>query len=51
MFRIESPARSDRIREMVTLIERGCHTMNTIRSPVLVSARVVHNGAEVEVSS
>ena len=47
VLKVKSPAPPERIREMVRLIEKGCHTINTIREPVAVSARVIHNGAEV----
>lgn len=43
-FEIKSPAPADRIRELVRLIDKGCHTINTIRHPTPVSAKVIHNG-------
>jgi len=43
-FEIKSPAPADRIRELIQLIEKGCHTMATIREPTPVVARVIHNG-------
>ena len=43
-FEINSPAPADRIRELVLLIDKGCHTINTIRHPTPVSANVFHNG-------
>lgn len=36
VFRIKSSAPTEKIREMVGMIERGCHTMNTIKSPVFL---------------
>ncbi len=47
-FEIKSPASPEKIREMVNLIEKGCHTINTIRNPVPVSSKVIHNGAELD---
>ena len=49
-FQISSPAPAEKIKEMVELIEQGCHTINTIRNPVPVSATVLHNGVELEMS-
>lgn len=49
LFEIKSPAPPEKIRELVRLIEKGCHTINTVRQPVPVSARVLHNGAEIDV--
>jgi hypothetical protein len=34
---------------LIDLIERGCHTINTIRNPIPVSGKLVHNGQEFEV--
>ena len=45
---IKSPAPSEKVREMVDLIEKGCHTVNTIRNPVPVSGKLVHNGQAFE---
>ena len=30
------------------MIERGCHTINTIKQPTPVSAKVIHNDAELD---
>lgn len=51
VFTIQSPSPPAKIREMVELIERGCHTINTIRQPTPVSGKIIHNGTEVEFSS
>lgn len=48
-FKIASPAPSDKVRELAGLIEKGCHTVNTIRNPVPVSGKVVHNDTEFSV--
>ena len=47
VLKVKSPAAPERIKQMVELIEKGCHTINTVREPIPVSARVVHNGAEI----
>lgn len=49
VLNIKSPAAAERVREMVDMIERGCHTMNTIKNPIPVSGKLVHNGREFEV--
>lgn len=46
---IKSPAPPEKVRELVDLIEKGCHTINTIRKPIPVSGKLVHNGQEFEV--
>ncbi len=49
VFKIRSPAPSEKVRELVNLIEKGCHTMNTIKNPIPVSGKLVHNGKEFEI--
>jgi len=49
VFNIKSPAPSEKVRELVNLIEKGCHTMNTIKNPIPVSGKLVHNGKEFEI--
>lgn len=49
VFNIKSPAPSEKVRELVNLIEKGCHTMNTIKNPIPVTGKLVHNGKEFEV--
>ncbi len=51
VLNIKSPAPPDKVRELVDLIEKGCHTINTIRNPVPVSGKLVHNGQEFDVNS
>ena len=46
---LKSPASSEKVRRLVEMIEKGCHTVNSIRTPVPVSGRLVHNGQEFEV--
>ena len=48
-WEIKSPAPPEKIKELVQMIERGCHTINTIRQPTPVSAKIIHNGAELDV--
>jgi len=47
-FEVSSPAPIEKIHELVRLIERGCHTINTIKQPTPVVAHVVHNGKPLE---
>ena len=47
VFKIASPAPSAKVQEMLQLIERGCHTINSLKSPVPVSGRLIHNGLEI----
>ena len=46
---IKSPATSEKVKQMVQMIEKGCHTVNSIKNPVPVLGRLVHNGQEFEV--
>lgn len=47
VFKIKSPAPSDRVQEMLRLIEKGCHTINSLKNPVPVSGKLIHNGREI----
>ncbi len=49
VLEINSPAPPEKIEELVLMIEKGCHTINTIRQPTPVSGKVVHNGAELAI--
>jgi hypothetical protein len=49
VFAIQSPAPPDRIKQLVEMIEKGCHTINTLRQPIPVTGKIVHNGKELEV--
>jgi OsmC-like protein len=51
VFKIKSPAPSAKIQELLAMIERGCHTINSLRSPVPVSGRLVHNGQEIALTA
>jgi hypothetical protein len=47
VFKIQSPAPSAKIRELLALIEKGCHTINSLKNPVPVAGKLVHNGQEI----
>ncbi len=49
VFNITSPSPPEKVKEMVNLIEKGCHTMNTIKNLIPVTGKLVHNGQEFEV--
>ncbi len=49
VFKIQSPAPAEKVKEVVRLIEKGCHTINSIRNPVPVSGKLLHNGEEFEI--
>ena len=51
VFTITSPAPVEQIKQMVQMIEKGCHTMNTIKQPTAVSARIIHNGTEIDMGA
>jgi hypothetical protein len=47
VFKIKSPAPSDKVQEMLRLIEKGCHTINSLKNPVPVAGKLIHNGQEI----
>jgi hypothetical protein len=47
VFKIQSPASSAKIQELLELIEKGCHTINSLKNPVPVLGKLVHNGQEL----
>ena len=49
VFKIKSPAPSERVQELLRLIEKGCHTINSLRTAVPVSGKLVHNGKEFNI--
>jgi hypothetical protein len=51
VFKIRSPAPPAKIRQLLALIEGGCHTINSLKSPVPVSGRLVHNGREITLTA
>jgi hypothetical protein len=46
VFRIKRPAPSEKVRELLRMIEQGCHTINSLKNPVPVSGKLIHNGQE-----
>ena len=47
VFKIKSPAPLDKVQEMLRLIEKGCHTINSLKNPVPVAGKLIHNGREI----
>ena len=45
MFKIQSPAPSEKVQEMLRLIEKGCHMINSLKNPV--PGKLIHNGQEI----
>jgi len=48
VWKVKSPAPPEKVQEMVRLIEKGCHTINTIRNPVPVSGKLVLNDQQLD---
>lgn len=49
VFKIKSPAPAEKVQELLQLIEKGCHTINSLKNPVPVVGKLIHNGQELEV--
>ncbi len=47
-FNIKSPAPAEKVRQLLAKIEKGCHTINTIKNPIPVSGKLVHNGQPLD---
>ena len=47
VFKISSPAPSEKVQEMLRLIEKGCHTINSLKNPVPVAGKLIHNSMEI----
>jgi organic hydroperoxide reductase OsmC/OhrA len=47
VFKIQSPASSEKVQEMLQMIEKGCHTINSLKNPVPVTGTLIHNGREI----
>jgi hypothetical protein len=47
VFKIQSPAPCEKVQEMLQLIEKGCHTINSLKNPVPVKGKLIHNGQEI----
>jgi len=48
VFKIKSPASPEKVRQLLQMIEKGCHTINSLKQPVPVCGKLVHNGQELE---
>jgi hypothetical protein len=44
---LESPAKEERVVELLAFMERSCYATNTLRQPVEVVPRLVLNGRDV----
>ncbi len=44
-------APSEKVQEMLQLIEKGCHTINSLKNPVPVLGKLVHNGQEIALAT
>ncbi len=51
IFKIQSPAPSEKIQEMLRLTEKGCHTINSLKNPVPVAGKLIHNGHEIALAT
>ncbi|MGH7812339.1 MAG: OsmC family protein [Candidatus Binatia bacterium] len=51
VFKIRSPAPSAKIQELLALIEKGCHTINSLKNPVPVAGKLVHNDKEIALNA
>jgi hypothetical protein len=50
-WEIESPSPRERISEMLAWIEKGCHTINSLRQPIPVTGSLQLNGADLPFAS
>ena len=50
VFKVKSPAPVKKVQEMLRLIEKDCHTINSLKNPVPVAGKLIHNGQEVAVT-
>jgi hypothetical protein len=46
-WEIESPAPPEKVREVVEWVDRGCHTINTLRVPAPIFGRAELNGEPI----
>src|SRR5687768_10304805 len=46
-WEIESPSPADKVRQVVEWVDRGCHTLNTLRQPVSIVGRAELNGEPI----
>jgi len=50
-WEIESPAAREKVGEVLSWIEKGCHTTNSLRQPVPINGRLELNGTEIPFES
>jgi hypothetical protein len=50
-WEIDSPSPRERISEMLAWIEKGCHTVNSLRQPIPVTGSLQLNGADLPFAS
>jgi len=50
-WEIDSPSPREKVAEMLSWIEKGCHTLNSLRQPVPVEGKLELNGAELAFQS
>ena len=51
VFKIKSPSPSENVRQLVAMIEKGCHTVNSLRNPIPIVGTLVHNNQEFNVQT
>jgi len=49
VFKIKSPSPTDKVKELVKMIEKGCHTINTLKEPIPVHGKLAHNGESIDI--
>jgi uncharacterized OsmC-like protein len=47
VFKVQSPAPPEKVKQLLQMIEKGCHTINSLRQPVPVLGRLIHNKQEI----
>jgi hypothetical protein len=50
-WEIESPSPREKVSEMLGWIEKGCHTVNSLRQPIPVTGGLQLNGADLSFES
>ena len=49
VFKIKSPAPTEKVKQLVERIEKGCHTINTMKQPIPVHGKLAHDGETVDI--
>ena len=49
VFKIKSPAPTEKVKQLVERIEKGCHTINTMKQPIPVHGKLAHDGQTVDI--